>query len=120
MTTTTTTPSSKRTSWDESLGLSAVDYYLDRVNKRQIDKYFGIQREGENSDDLMMGNQHVEVDKESNIHLLEDGANFKATRGLWALIMQAVPSEYTDDDLEKYKEIVDGTSVMKIPSYGRK
>ena len=53
----------KRT-WDESNGLTAIDYYLNKYGKKSLDKYYGIQQD---DDKLMMGDKEVNVDENSNI-----------------------------------------------------
>lgn len=87
---------------------SAVDYYLNL--KTNTDKYYGIQkRDG----GYRMGEKQVILDEHSNITV--DGETFEASSGLWQLIMLATPTKYTDDDMEKYKNLLEATQVIFHP-----
>ena len=99
----------KRT-WDVSNGLTALDYYLNKYGKKNLDKYYGIQQDG---DKLMMGDKEVTVDENSNISV--DNNTYNGTPGLWSLIMLATPKEYTDDDFDAYRDLVKMTDVMQHP-----
>ena len=99
----------KRT-WDVSNGVTAIDYYLNKYGKKNLDKYYGIQRDG---DKLMMGEKEIAVDEDSNISV--DNVTYKGTSGLWSLIMLATPKDFTDEDFENYKDLVDRTDVMQHP-----
>ena len=50
----------KRT-WTENYGSNALDYYLNEYNKKDLDKYYGIQ--SSNEDELMMGEKEITVDE---------------------------------------------------------
>ena len=99
----------KRT-WDVSNGLTAVDYYLNKYSKTNLDKYYGIQQDG---DKLMMGDKEITVDEDSNIHV--DDETFNGTPGLWSLIMLKTPKGFTDNDFTVYGELVKTTDVMRHP-----
>ena len=99
----------KRT-WTENYGSNALDYYLNEYNKKDLDKYYGIQSF---NDDLMMGEKEIIVDENSDIKV--DETTYKGTPGLWSLVMQASPKEYTEDDFEKYRDLVMRTDVISHP-----
>ena len=99
----------KRT-WDVSNGITAVDYYLNKFSKTNLDKYYGIQQDG---DKLMMGDKEITVDEDSNIHV--DDKTFNGTPGLWSLIMLKTPKGFTDDDFAAYGELVKTTDVIQHP-----
>ena len=92
---------------------NVLQHYLHRSDKAKLDKYFGIQytRHG----NYMMGDKEVTVDKQSNIHV--EGNTYKATVGLWALVMEAIPKEnqYTNDDLNVYADLVQKTNILYYP-----
>ena len=96
--------------WDVNNGLTAIDYYLNKYGKKNLDKYHGIQREG---DKLMMGDKEIILDDDSNIHV--DAKTFIGTPGLWSLIMLKTPKNFTDVDLVAYRELVKTTDVIQHP-----
>ena len=67
------------------------------VSTRVLDKYFAIQRVGDNR--YEMGNKTVKIDENSDI--IVDGVKYDGTTGLWALVMMNDPPEslYTPNDL---------------------
>ena len=99
----------KRT-WDVSNGLTAIDYYLNKYGKKNLDKYYGIQKDG---DKLMMGDKEVNIDEDSNISV--GNTTYRGTPGLWSLIMLTSPKEYTDEDFENYRDLAKKTNVMQHP-----
>ena len=101
---------SRKRTWDVSNGLTAIDYYLNKYGKHNLDKYYGIQQDG---DKLMMGDKEVVVDGDSNIHV--NDKTFKGTPGLWSLVMLKTPKGFTDDDFAAYGELVKTTDVMQHP-----
>ena len=101
---------SRQRDWDASNGITAVDYYLNKYSKTYLDKYYGIQQDG---DKLMMGDKEIVVDEDSNIHV--DDETFNGTPGLWSLIMLKTPKGFTDDDFAAYGKLVKTTDVMQHP-----
>ena len=67
--------------WKETYAKPAINYYLD--SKKNLDKYYGIQKKG---DHYVMGNKMVTLDNKSNI--IVNGKTYKASPGLWELIIQ--------------------------------
>ena len=59
-----------------------------------------------------MGNKEVTV--EGN-NIIVDDVEYEGTPGLWSLIMQASPLEYTEKDLNHYKDLVLQTDVINYP-----
>ena len=104
---------SRKRVWNEQTGYNAIEYYLTKYDKKNIDKYFSIQRFGE--DDYRMGEKEIEVDGNSNITV--DNTTYRGTPGLWALIMLVSPktTSYTEQDLEVYRELALQTDVMDHP-----
>ena len=98
----------KRT-WDERKE-TAINYY-NELNKNEIDKYFSIKRD--ENDNLVLGDERVLIDENSDI--IVGDRRYKGTPGLWALIMLASPTVYTDDDKENFKDLVIQTDLMNHP-----
>ena len=91
---------------------NVLQHYLHKSDKTKLDKYFGIQ---EIDGYYMMGDKEVTVDRYSNIHI--EGITYKATAGLWALVMEGIPNdkEYTEEDFKTYTNIVRQTNILLIP-----
>ena len=77
------------------------------------DKYFSIYRT--NGGDFKLGDTDIQIDEENSIHIL--GKTFEYTTGLWDLLMlnNLNDVEYTEKDLEHYKEIVEITNLKENP-----
>ena len=90
-----------------------LQYYLNRRDKKILDKYFGIQYTHDGR--YMMGDKEVRIDKDSNIHV--DGITYEATAGLWALVMESTPKkdDYTTDDFNMYANLVQQTNIVLHP-----
>jgi hypothetical protein len=94
--------------WKKNYAQPAIDYYLNV--KKNIDKYYGIQKiNGE----YKMGEATVKVDDQSNIHVGNE--RFEGTPGLWSLIMLNQPTDYTNEDLINYEDLVEKTQVIFHP-----
>ena len=89
---------------------SALNYYLNEMDKSKLDKYFGIY---EKDGVYMMGNKVITVDEYDNIRV--DNTSFKGSRGLWRLIMMKKPELFEDEDLRDYKELLDITDAIDTP-----
>ena len=89
---------------------SALNYYLNELDKSKVDKYFGIY---EKDGVYMMGNKVITVDEYDNIRV--DNTSFKGSRGLWRLIMMKKPELFEDEDLRDYKELIDRTDAIEFP-----
>ena len=100
--------------WKETYTKPAINYYLD--SNKNLDKYFGIQKKG---DHYAMGLKTITLDNKSNI-TVENGSTFKASPGLWELIMLTKPSNYTPEEFEKYQDLVEETGVIFNPLTQRK
>ena len=94
--------------WKPNFSLSAVDYYLKL--KKNRDKYYGIQKI---NGQYKMGLAIVTLDDKSNIYV--NNVRFQGTEGLWSLVMLNQPSDYTQEDLHNYEELVDMTQVIDNP-----
>ena len=92
---------------------NAFDYYQ-RMDKKDLDKYFAIQRIGDN--ELMLGDKEVVIDNDSNITV--DGKKmYRATPGLWSLIMLAAPKNesFKNDDIQQYTDLARRTNLIDNP-----
>ena len=80
---------------------------------RNKDKQFGIYRK--NDGFYRLGNTDIKIDGDYNIDI--DDTVYGYTTGLWDLIMLNNPNDgdYTEDDLDAYKEIVKKTELMDNP-----
>ena len=68
-----------------------------------LDKYYGIHSDGPHQ--YTIGNKNLTITEHSDLIL--DGRKYKATVGLWALIMLNRPENiYTSDDLNTYRDII--------------
>ena len=76
------------------------------------DMYFGIH--GEPAGGYRLGNKRITVDKENNIHV--ENEFYRGTPGLWGLIFNINPKEYTTDDWADYKKLVKQTNLINNPS----
>ena len=97
--------------WEKDFAKSAIDYYLDL--KKNKDAYYGIQKTDEG---YMMGDKNIIIDKDSNIMIGDH--TYKATPGLWELIMLNNPLKnkiYTPSDMVEYVDIVFRTQVIDNP-----
>ena len=62
-----------------------------------------------------MGDKEITIDEDSNIHVDNNTITYNCTPGLWSLIMLAAPKEFTDPDLDAYKDLVKRTDVIQHP-----
>ena len=87
------------------------DFYSSMSKNK--DKYFSIYRNNDGS--FKLGDTDIQIDEENNIHILD--TVFKYTSGLWDLLMLNKPDDgdYTEDDLDNYKEIVKITNLIVNP-----
>ena len=92
---------------------NAFDYYQ-RMDKKDLDQYFAIQRIGDNV--LVLGDKEVVVDNDSNI-TVDGDKMYRATPGLWSLIMLATPKSdsYSDDDIRQYTDLARRTNLIENP-----
>ena len=87
------------------------EYYLSMTKNK--DKYFSIYRI--NAGTFKLGNTDIQIDEGSNIHI--SGKTYEYTSGLWDLLMLNKSDErnYTEEDLNNYKEIVEITKLIENP-----
>ena len=79
--------------------------YMD-PKKYQIDTTFGIRYE---NGVWMIGNKQIKI---AGDDIIIDGEVYDGTPGLWSLITDKAPKQYTEDDLGRYKELLHETSAM--------
>ncbi len=104
------TNESEKEYWEKDFAKSAIDYYLNI--KKNKDMYFGIQK---TDDGYEMGDKKIQIDKDSNITI--DDHTYKATTGLWGLIMLNSPPKdlFTSSDYIEYEDIVYRTQAIFNP-----
>ena len=91
----------------------ALEYYLNQVNKSELDQYFGVYKE---NGIYMMGDKEIVVDDRNNIYLDNGAYSFKGTKGLWVLIMYNKPKPlYDEEDFVNYKELLERTNALDMP-----
>ena len=91
----------------------ALEYYLNQVNKSELDQYFGVYKE---NGIYMMGDKEIVVDDRNNIYLDNGAYSFKGTKGLWVLIMYNKPKPlYDKEDFANYKELLERTNALDMP-----
>ena len=91
---------------------NVFDYYQ-RMDKKDLDQYFAIQRIG---DVLVLGDKEVVVDNDSNI-TVDGDKMYRATPGLWSLIMLATPKDgsFNNDDIRQYIDLARRTNLIDNP-----
>ena len=81
------------------------------IASSKTDEYFGIYKQPDG--EYQMGDAVVKF-KDDNITVA--GTQYTGTDGLWNLIMQKKPSNFTDKDLDMYNQLVTHTNVMNHPN----
>ena len=83
-----------------------TEIFLQKYMDGDVDKIFGIRYE---NNIPLIGNQVVSI---NNDDIAVNGRVYKGTPGLWSLITDRNPKEYTYDDYNTYKEILYVTSPL--------
>ena len=104
----------KRKFTDERSGEFNVFDYYQRMDKKDLDQYFAIQRIGDNT--LVLGDKEVVVDNDSNI-TVDGDKMYRATPGLWDLIMLSTPKDgsFNNDDVRQYIDLARRTNLIDNP-----
>ena len=76
------------------------------------DMYFGVY--GDPQQGFYLGNKAIIVDKDRNIHVQNE--IYKGTPGLWKLIFDINPTQYTKEDWNSYKKLAQQTDLKNNPS----
>ena len=58
----------------------------------------------------MIGDKRVFLNPDDS--MLIDGETYDGTPGFWSLVTRKVPKSYTQDDLDRYKELLHETHVL--------
>ena len=91
---------------DTLLGPVATYYMSKFADKEGVDKVFGIY----NVDNkFYIGSKEIEFDHDD---IIVDGSRFKGTEGLWDLIINKKPSDFTDDDYDDYVRLMKKTNAI--------
>ena len=90
---------------------NTFDHYQGR---KDLDKYYAIQRIGDN--ELKLGDKEVFVDGDSNI-TVDGDKMYRSTPGLWSLIMLAAPkgNTYNNQDILQYTDLARRTNLINNP-----
>ena len=83
-----------------NFGPLAVDALLQAFTKKDIDKFYGINAE---DGKFKIGNKFITIEKDN---IIIDNKKFEGTPGLWGLITLKNPENYTEEDLNKYQQLV--------------
>ena len=83
------------------------NYMDEEKRKRKIDTSFGIRYE---NDVWKIGNKRVLLNPDDS--MLVDGESYEGTPGFWSLVTEKDPSNYTNEDLSRYKELLHEASVL--------
>ena len=84
-----------------------LTYMDEESRKRNLDTNFGIRFENRV---WKIGNKKVTINSDDSMVI--DGEIYKGTPGFWSLVVQKVPKNYTDEDLNRYKELLHETHVL--------
>ena len=95
--------------WRPNFSQPAIEYYLHIKNKGK-DRYYGIVKI---NDQYKMGVATITLDDKSNIYV--NNVRFEGTPGLWSLVMLNQPTDYTQEDLHNYENLVERTQVISNP-----
>ena len=83
-----------------NLGPLAVNALLEAFTKKSIDLTFGLYvQDGK----FKIGNKEVNIE-DNDIKV--DNTIFEGTKGFWELVTSKDPKNYTDEDLNKYQQLV--------------
>ena len=77
------------------------------ARSNEIDKIFGIRYK---NGPWMIGDKQIKIDDDDDIRI--DDETYVGTSGLWSLITSKTPKNYTDYDLQRYKELLYETSAL--------
>ena len=83
-----------------NFGPLAVEALLQAFTKKDIDKFYGIYAE---DGKFKIGNKEVNIE-DNDIKV--DDIIFEGTPGFWNLITSKEPENYTDEDKDKYQQLV--------------
>lgn len=85
--------------------------YLSQVAKSagKTDQKFGIRRDP--TGDFLIGSEKVEIDGND---LIIGDERYEGTKGLFELLVRKKPKNYSNDDLDTFKRVMDRTSAHKI------
>ena len=83
-----------------NLGPLAVNALLEAFTKKSIDLTFGLYAQ---NGKFKIGNKEVNIE-DNNIKV--DDTTFEGTPGFWELVTSKNPENYTEEDLNKYQQLV--------------
>ena len=84
------------------------DYMDEEKRQREIDSSFGFRY---TNNEWKIGDKRVLLNPDDS--MLIDGETYPATPGFWSLVTRKMPKNYTQDDLDRYKELLHETHVLR-------
>ena len=87
-----------------------VQLYYQKVRREKLDKYFGVIMEGGR---YKMGDKYVHIEGSD---LVIEHKKYIGTGGLWSLIMNRHPTNYSPEDLVTYRDVIRATNAMTHPN----
>ena len=95
----------------EQFGPLAQDFLKDYMNEekrqREIDSSFGFRYA---NGEWKIGDKRVLLNPDDSMFI--DGETYAGTPGFWSLVTRKMPKNYTQDDLDRYKELLHETHVL--------
>ena len=95
----------------EQFGPLAQDFLKDYMNEekrqREIDSSFGFRYA---NGEWKIGDKRVLLNPDDSMFI--DGETYAGTPGFWSLVTRKLPKNYTQDDLDRYKELLHETHVL--------
>ena len=82
-------------------------YMNEDSRHKNIDTNFGLRYE---NGEWKIANERVIINNDDS--MIIDGEIYEGTPGFWSLVTQKVPKNYTDVDLNRYKELLHETHVL--------
>ena len=84
-----------------------TSYMHEESRKRNLDTTFGIRLE---NGVWKIANKRVSINTDDSMVI--DDEIYSGTPGFWSLVTQKIPKNYTQDDLDRYKELLHETHVL--------
>ena len=95
---------------EEQFSQKVLDQLYDRFKGKQ-DKIFGIYRK-KKDDKFYLGNKTISADDNNIITIENNERKFIGTPGMWELIVNEFPIDYTKEDYNNYKDLMTITNAL--------
>ena len=83
------------------------DYMDEEKRQREIDSSFGFRYA---NGEWKIGDKRVLLNPDDSMFI--DGETYAGTPGFWSLVTRKMPKNYTQDDLDRYKELLHEKNIM--------